>query len=136
MFRLLRLLSTPAGRRVLLWLLVIGALFLGVGFLYESLNPHPAYTRPPGWIVTTVCATGGNDCDENGYVRLWTDTSKSNSTFVRSPDSYFCIATKSNIYNNEEFWWIDCGLWHGNELPVIEGWVSKKNLNFTGKTLP
>ena len=114
------------------WLLVIGALFL----IYEVLNPPPAYKRPPGYIVTTVCITGGKDCDENGFIQLWTDTTKTKSNFARSPDAVFCVATKSSIYNNEVFWWIDCGLWQGKELPVIEGWVSEKNLKFTGDSFP
>ena len=136
MFRLLGLLSTPEGRRVLFWLLVIGSLFLIGDLIYEASNPPPAYTRPPGRIVTTVCTTGGKDCDENGFVRLWTDTTRTNSTFVRSPQAPFCVATKSNEYSGEELWWIDCGLWHGNELPVIEGWVSDNNLKFTEGTIP
>lgn len=136
MFRLLRLLSTPKGRRVLFWLLVIGALYLVVQFIYGASNPPLAYTRPSGRSVTTICATGSKDCDENGFVRLWTDTKRTNSTFVRSPQAPYCVATKSSEYNNEKFWWIDCGLWHGNELPVIEGWVSEDNLRFAGEAMP
>jgi predicted membrane channel-forming protein YqfA (hemolysin III family) len=136
MFRLIRLLSTPEGRRVLFWLLVIGALYVIGSVIYASFNPPPSYTRPSGKVVTTLCITYGKDCDENGFVRLWTDTARTNSNFVRSPQASFCVATKSTDYIGEKFWWIDCGLWQGNQLPVIEGWVSEKNLKFTGESIP
>lgn len=136
MFRLIRFLSTPGGRRVLFWLLIIGVLYLVGGFILESLNPRPEYTRPSGWFVTTVCNTGGKDCDENGFIRLWTSGTRTSSTFVRSPQAPSCVATKSIESNKEKFWWIDCGLWQGRELPIIEGWVSEMNLKFTGESTP
>ncbi len=136
MFKLLNLLSTQEGRRVLLWLIVIGILIAAGSIIYESLNPSPEYTRPPGRIVTTVCSTGGNDCDENGFVKLWDDTYKTNSTFVRSPQAPFCVATETISFSGQIFWWIDCGLWQGNQLPIIEGWVPEDNLIFTGETFP
>lgn len=126
---------TPEGRRLLGILIVIGIVAILVNIIYSTLNPPPEYTRPSGSVVTTVCNTGGNDCDENGFVKLWKNTNKTSSDFVRSPQAPFCVATKSSEYNGEKFWWIDCGLWHGNELPVIEGWVTEKNLKFTGETI-
>ena len=136
MLRLIWLLSTQNGRRALFWLFIIGVLYIIGNLIYESINPPPKYMKPSGKIVTTMCITNGIDCDEYGYVRLWTDFSKTDSNFVRSPQAPFCVATKSGEYLGGKFWWIDCGLTHGNQLPVIEGWVSEKNLKFSGGSIP
>jgi len=139
MFRLLNVIEgarTSRGRRALGWLILIGVLFLLGSLIYSVVKPTPKYTPPSGQYVAVVCNTGGNDCDENGFVRLWTDPFRAKSSFVRSPDALDCIATKSTVSNGEEFWWIDCGLWQGNELPIIEGWVSENDLKFFGATNP
>jgi hypothetical protein len=134
--RLRRFLRTRQGRRALYGIFVFAVLSLTVYLLYTFLKPAPAYTRSPGLIATTVCNTGGRDCDGIGSVRLWTDTTRAESNFVRSPRAPACVATKSETTNGEDFWWIDCGLSRGRELPVIEGWVPARNLKFTGEVFP
>ena len=128
MFRLIRLIRVLGFRNTLiLTALIVGGLLVYQGFFAPEI---PAYTRPAGYVVTTTCSTGGRDCDENGYIRLWDDLQKTSSSFVRSPKAVFCVATKSSSAAGKTYWWIDCGLWQGKELPIIEGWVQEDNLIF------
>jgi len=128
MFRLIRLISTLGLRNTLILIaLIAGGFLVYEGFFAPKI---PAYTRPAGYIVTTTCSTGGQDCDEFGYIRLWHDLQKITSGFVRSPKAVFCVATDSSIAAGNIYWWIDCGLWQGKELPIIEGWVQEENLIF------
>ena len=115
-------------RNTLILVLLIGSGIVGYELLFAP--KFPPYTRPAGYAVTATCATGGRDCDENGFVRLWGDSSKGSSSYVRSPDAPFCVATTSSIATGRTFWWIDCGLWQGLRLPIIEGWVQQENLIF------
>jgi hypothetical protein len=128
MFRLIRLIRIIGFRNTLILL----ALIAGGLLVYENLFAPkiPAYTRPAGYVVTAICSTRGRDCDEYGSVRLWDDLQKTTSSFVRSPKAVFCVATDSSIVAGQTYWRIDCGLWQGQELPIIEGWVQEANLIF------
>jgi hypothetical protein len=130
MFRSIWLIRNIGVRNTLLLIIFI----FGGALVYEGfIAPKPpSYTRPEGYSVTTVCSTGGMDCDEYGYVRLWDNLEKTSSSFIRSPKAVFCVAVKSSLHSGNKYWWIDCGLWQGKELPVIEGWVQEENLEFGG----
>jgi len=128
MFRLLYLIKNLGLRTTIIILAIIG----GGGILYSVLlaPKPPPYTRPAGYMVTMKCVTGGRDCDDSGFIKLWDSTQKTTSSFVRSPDAPFCVAEKSTQHDGKVFWWVDCGLWHGSELPIIEGWVQEANMIF------
>ena len=126
MFRLIRIFRLLGFRNSLILLALIAG---GVAIYQAFFAPEiPAYMRPAGYLVTTTCRTDGRDCDEYSYVRLWDDLQKTKSTFVRSPSAVACVATKSSTLNARTYWWIDCGLWQGSELPIIQGWVQEENL--------
>jgi len=98
----------------------------------------PAYTPPIGKSVTVICGIDGKGCDQpdyykssnDGFVKLWTTTDMTESKFERSTKAPACIASKSEVKNEIKFWWIDCGLFYGTELPVIEGWVPEENIKY------
>lgn len=125
MFRLIRVLGL---RNTVILVVFVFA----VALVYDSFfaPKPPAYTRPAGYWVKTTCATEGRDCDEYGAVLLWDDVQKTSSSFVRYPEAVPCIATEPTVTGGAAYWWIDCGLWQGKELPVIEGFVPEENLLF------
>jgi len=113
----------------------IGCLIILIGIFglnskkQSTINPPPPYTRPEGYFVSVTCRTGGSDCSDYKSVKLWDNLNKTSSSFQRHPEAVYCVGTKQVTYKNHVYWWIDCGLWQGKELPVIEGWVEEENLN-------
>jgi len=131
MFKLISLLLTPEGR---ITLLVLFACTIAGGIYYSVFDPSPEYEAPLGYRVTTICGAGGRGCNSDGSVILWTTPSMSQEAFGRSPKAVACTATKSTLIEGEWLWRIDCGLWQGSELPIIEGWVPEEYLVFHGWT--